>query len=68
MDQQPTHIVVPALADARQVGLPAGGILCRGQLSRVGVIRPPRVGIYRPALPVPKGVSNDPIEELILMR
>ncbi len=48
-------------------------IFCPGRelpfaVSRVGVIRPPRVGIYRPALPVPKGVSNDPIEELILMR
>ena len=31
-------------------------------LSRVGVIRPPGVGIYRPVEPVPRGVSNDPVE------
>ena len=32
------------------------------QVSRVGVIRPPGVGIYRPVEPVPRGVSNDPVE------
>ena len=31
-------------------------------VSRVGVIRPPGVGIYRPVEPVPRGVSNDPVE------
>ena len=32
------------------------------RMSRVGVIRPPGVGIYRPVEPVPRGVSNDPVE------
>ena len=39
------------------------GPRCRNSaLSRVGVIRPPGVGIYRPVEPVPRGVSNDPVE------
>lgn len=37
-------------------------------LSRVGVIRPPRVGIYRPLEVIPRSVSNDPVQGSILLR
>jgi len=37
-------------------------------LSRVGVIRPPGVGIYRPPELAPKGISKHPVDGAILPR
>ena len=37
-------------------------------LSRVGVIRPPGVGIFRPLEVAPKGISKRPVNGLILPR
>jgi len=38
----------------------------RQYVSRVGVIRPPGVGIFRPLEEVPKGVSKQPVDGVIL--
>ena len=47
-------------------GVVHAGTQLRLDLSRVGVIRPPGVGIYRPLGVAPKGISKHPVDEAIL--